>query len=70
MRKYIVAYLHRTPGRTSMRQVTVKALSVADALVRFERASRSDMVLDSAGVEVVAVWQCSACECRTKRSVS
>ena len=66
MKKYSVRYVCRTPDRVSSRVITFKALSVADALVRFERYGRSEMT--DKDVDVEAVWQCSSCECRARRS--
>lgn len=64
MKKYSVMARVGAADRTSTKVVTFKALSVADALVRFERYHQSDMTFDD--VEVAAVWQCSTCTCRTQ----
>lgn len=64
MKKYSVRVTHREPGRVRSRVFTFKALGVADALVRFERYRQSEMTYED--VEVTAVWQCSACECRAR----
>ena len=64
-KKYSVRVRHRMPDRVSSKVFTLKALSIADALVQFERTAQRDYTFED--IEVEAVWQCSSCECRAKR---
>lgn len=63
-KKYSVMVRHRMPDRVSTKVVTLKAISVTDALVQFERTAQRDYTFED--IEVEAVWQCSSCECRAK----
>ena len=64
MKKYSARVLVRTPDRVRSTSFTTKALSIADALVQFERTARRDLVFID--YEIEAIWQCSSCECRAK----
>ena len=64
MKKYSARVLVRTPDRVRSTSFTTRALSIADALVQFERTARRDLVFID--YEIEAIWQCLSCECRAK----
>lgn len=65
MSRYIVRYIVRTPDRVSGHNVTIRALSPADALAQYERWRASELTF--ADATPVAVWDSAEVECRARR---
>jgi hypothetical protein len=65
MGRYIVRFILRTPDRVSGYNVTIRALSPADALAQYERWRASELTF--ADATPVAVWDSAEVECRARR---
>jgi hypothetical protein len=65
MGRYIVRYMVRTPDRLRGQNVTIRALSPADALAQYERWRASELTY--ADATPVAVWDDAEIECRARR---